>query len=278
MKKIIAAFDGLKFSTGAMDYAIYLTKHFNAHLVGIFLDDVTYTSYGYAQLIKDAGEHQTMRVLDKADKEKRDTALHVFTTNCEEAGLNFTIHRDKNIAITELLHESIYADLLIVDSHETFTHVKEPLPSPFIRDLLTDVECPVLLVPRKFEIQEKIIFLYDGDPSSVYAVKMFSYLMAPFKYLPVEVLSIRPPEQSLHLPDNGLMKEFLKRHFPKAEYTVLNGNAEEKIVSYLLSQKQKAIVALGAYRRGKISRWFKPSMADVLMKNVQMPLFVAHNK
>lgn len=42
MKKIIAAFDGLKYSESTRDYAIYLTKQTNTHLIGIFMDDPTY--------------------------------------------------------------------------------------------------------------------------------------------------------------------------------------------------------------------------------------------
>ena len=36
MKKIIAAFDGLKFSKSTRDYAIQIAKENNAHLVGVF--------------------------------------------------------------------------------------------------------------------------------------------------------------------------------------------------------------------------------------------------
>lgn len=33
-----------------------------------------------------------------------------------------------------------------------------------------------------------------------------------------------------------------------------------------------------SYRRSEISRWFKTSMADILMKELDAPLFIAHNK
>jgi hypothetical protein len=120
--------------------------------------------------------------------------------------------------------------------------------------------------------------LYDGDPSSVFAIKMFCYDLAALSHLPAKVLSVKPLEQTLHLPDNHLMKEFMKRHLPKAEYVVLKGDAENTITSYLQQQTEETLVVLGAYQRGRVSRWFKPSMADVLMKNTNLPLFIAHNK
>jgi len=79
------------------------------------------------------------------------------------------------------------------------------------------------------------------------------------------------------LPDNKLMKEFMHRHFPKATYTVLKGDAEDEISTYLKMQKENALVVLGAYQRDMVSRFFKRSLADCLIENVNLPLFIAHN-
>jgi nucleotide-binding universal stress UspA family protein len=276
MKKIIAAFDGLKLSTGTMDYAIHIAKSYNAHLVGIFLDDYTYSGYGYGELLARAEEKNIMQLLDEADRLKRKAAADRFTTQCREAAINFSVHHDRKIAMKELLHESIYADLLIIDRKESFGNGEELQPTGFIHDLLADVHCPVLLVPGKFIPPVKNIILYDGSPSSVYAIKAFDYVMQPFKHLETEVVSVKATASSLHVPDNTLMKEFMKRHFPKAVFTVLKGSAEETIVTFLLQQKEEVMVILGAYQRNRVSRWFKPSMADMLVQQTKLPLFVAH--
>ena len=55
MKKIIAAFDGLKFSRSTRDYAITLAKMHKAHLVGVFLEDFTYTGYKIYDLVHAKG-------------------------------------------------------------------------------------------------------------------------------------------------------------------------------------------------------------------------------
>ena len=81
----------------------------------------------------------------------------------------------------------------------------------------------------------------------------------------------------MHLPDNKLMKEFMKRHYPKTKYTVMKGWAEDEIVKHLKQTSENAPVVMGAYRRGTVSRWFRESMADALMKEVKLPLFIAHN-
>jgi nucleotide-binding universal stress UspA family protein len=279
MEKIIAAFDGLQYSESTRDYAINLAKQSDTHLVGVFLDDPSYTSYKIYDLVTQEGVNEKkLNKFEERDNATRAAASVNFEKACQETGLEYTVHHDHNIAILDLKHESIYCDLLIIDSKETLTHYHEHLPTRFIRDLLTDAQCPVVLVPRKYKPIEKIILLYDGEPSSVHAVKMFSYLLPHLKQLETEVISVNPINASMHLPDNTLMKEFMKRHYPNAKYTIIKGWAEDEIVKHLKEANENSMVVLGAYRRGTVSRLFRESMADKLMKEVKLPLFIAHNK
>jgi hypothetical protein len=279
MEKILAAFDGLQYSNSTKEYAIYLAKQTATHLVGVFMDDLTYTSYKIYELVTKQGvSEEKLNQYRLKDKAIRDKAAHDFSTACQEAGIEYVVHHDRNIAIQDLKHESIYADLLIIDAKETLTHYPEKQPTRFIRDLLADAQCPVLLVPQKFKPVEKIILLFDGEPSSVHAIKMFSYLLPQLTQLETEVISVNPVNTTLNMPDNKLMKEFMKRHYPKAKYKVMKGLAEEEIVKYLKLQQGHVMVVLGAYRRGTISRLFRESMADTLMQKVKLPLFIAHNK
>src|SRR6516164_9528913 len=112
MKKIIAAFDSLKFSQSTVEYAIYITRQLNAHLVGVFLDDFTRHSYKIYDLMHAEGglPESTMRRLDDEDKDLREASASRFRHICHEAGIEFSIHHDRNIAIHELLEESNFAD------------------------------------------------------------------------------------------------------------------------------------------------------------------------
>lgn len=279
MIKFAVAIDGLKYSESAVQYAAFLSNEAQAHLVGIFLDDFSYHTYRISDLVKDKETvDEKLAVFENKDKTIREQAVHNFEEVCRRFHLNFSVHHDRNIAITELLHESIYTDLLILDSKETLTNYSENIPTRFIRDLLSEVQCPVIIVPQTYAPVEKIFLLYDGAPSSVHAIKMFSYLFPSLKGISIEVITVNAPTESLHVPDIKLMKEFMKRHFPDAAYKVMQGNPEKEILHYLKEQKQNGMVVLGAYDRGMVSRWFKHSMADVLMKELKFPLFIAHNK
>jgi nucleotide-binding universal stress UspA family protein len=154
--------------------------------------------------------------------------------------------------------------------------LKEEIPTRFIKNLLPEIQCPVLIVPRHFQPVAAIKVLYNGEPSSVFAVKSFSYLLEPFKNLDIEVISVKAEEDSEHLPDGRLIKEFAKRHFPKVQYVVLRGNAEDELIHYLKRKSGSHIIVLGAYQRSKISRLFRPSMADLIMEHIKQPVFIAH--
>ncbi len=280
MKTFLAVFDGFRMSKSTLDYAIHLTRATGAKLVGVFLDEFFYRSYNVTTVIKTYGDYNSsIKILDEKDKKRRDEAAVLFQKTCEKNKIAYSIHRDNRVALQELKHESMFADLIIINERETFSRYKEKLPTRFMKDILGDIQCPVLVVPDRFKMIDKIVLLYDGGPSSLYAIKMFSYLFGPHLQFPVEVFSVKNKfKDTLQLPENKLMREFIKSHFPKASFNIKKGNAEEQISGYLRNHKENELVVLGAYRRSEMSRWFKTSMADILIKELDTPLFIAHNK
>ena len=278
MKKIIAAFDGFKYSTSTEKYAIFLSKITGALLAGIFLEDFTYRNYRLFDMVGSEGvPEEKVKELIAADKALRNNSVKKFEQACESAAINYSVHRDKSIALQELLKETIYGDLLLINKSESLTHFEELIPTHFIKSLLADVQCPVLLLPPEFKQPEKIVILYDGSPSSVYAARMFSYMMPQLKNLPLSIISVEANTEVRSLHEPKLMKEFVECHYPEAKIKLLKGDPESEIVAYLEKQTG-AFVILGAYKRSLVSRWLKNSMADILMEEIDLPLFIAHYK
>lgn len=278
MKKFIAAIDGLRFSESTARYATRLANLSNAHLTGVLLDDWTRHSYKIYELVNnDATIEERREELDKEDVKTRQESAAKFQQYCAEVDIEYNLHRDRNFAIQEILHESIYADLLFIDGKETFMAYEENQPTKFLRTMLANVECPVFVAPPQYEPIRKVILLYDGEPSSVYAVRMFSYLLPSLKSQEIEVVTVQDDEDQLSLPDKRLMTEFMDRHFANASYKVFKGFPESVIPDLLKHEKPGTLVVLGAYRRGMVSRWFRPSMADILLEHLRLPFFIAHN-
>lgn len=278
MKKITAAFDGLKFSESTLQYAIDIARDTESLLVGVFLDDFTYHSYKLTDMVGEEGVSAVkVKSLIEKDTETRRKAVLAFEDTCTDAQIKHVVHHDKSIALQELIKETVYSDLLIIGAKETLTHFDEELPTQFIRDLLAEVQCPVLLVPASYQKIESIVLLYDGDPSSVYAAKMLSYMLPELKSLPTEIVSVKVDQTQNTFPQEHLINEFISCHYPEAKFNLLEGMPEREIIEYL-EERQNTLVVLGSYRRSMVSRWFKPSMADLIIKKTGLPLFSAHYK
>ena len=279
MKKISVAFDSLKFSEGTMKYAIELAAASNALLSGVFLDDFLYHSYTAFDMMESMGiQGGDIGQLQRQDKEIRQHSIAAFDSACISQQLNYVIHHDKSFAIEELLKESIYSDLLVIGAGETFKHYKEAVPSAFIRSLLSGTQCPVLVVPDNYQVTERIILLYDGKPSSVFAIKMFNYMMPWMRGVKTEVITVKDPKDRPEFTDDPLIREFIKCHYPNAIYTLLKGDPEEQIPAYLKTTAPQSLIVMGAYERSQVSRWFKASMADILINELAAPVFIAHQK
>ena len=277
MNKIIAAFDSLRFSESTLAYSIYLAKRYNAHIVGVFLQESTRVGYAvYATLVENAVPGKTIfDEIAQADKMATEKAVTQFEESCKEAKVTYSIHRDKKSAFEELIHETIFADLLVIDAWETFSYIETGLPGWFIKNVLHHVHCPVLVVPKKFILIDKLVLLYDGSPSSVHAIRMFNYIWPEMNQLETKLVSAKEDAYSMHLPDNKLLKEWMKRHFPKVTYQVIEGYGKE-IIALLKAEDPGILVVAGAYHRSNLSMWFHKSLADLLIKDVKSPVFIAH--
>jgi len=279
MKNFIAVFDGYQLNKSTLEYALLITKKCNGHLTGVFLDAFFYHNYNLSRVLKTVSDPETvMKELNEREQLQRDESVYEFQSACELEGISYSIHRDTSVALFELQYESMFADLIIINEQEKFSRSEDQQTQGFIKELLADVQCPVLVVPDHFKEFEQIVLLYDGSPSSLYAIKMFSYLFDDWNTFPVEVLSVNESTNELALiPGNVMMKDFIDMHFSRSSFNLLNGKAEEEILAYLTQTSKNKLVVLGAYRRSQFSRWFKHSLADMLMKELDLPLFIAHH-
>lgn len=277
MKTFLAVFDGYQLNESTLEYALMLTKRANGHLVGVFLDSFFYHNYNLSRVLNTASDPDaTLKELNEKEQLQRDESVYRFQTVCERTGISYSIHRDTSVALLELQHESMFADLIIVSEREKFTRTEQQHPSDFIKELLADVQCPVLVVPKHFRPFKQVVLLYDGSPSSLFAIKMFSYIFDHLTF-PVEVLCVNESKNDLAtIPGHLLIRDFIDLHFSSSIFNLLNGKAEEKILAYLAETNADKLIVLGAYRRSRFSRWFKPSLADSLMKELELPLFIAH--
>jgi hypothetical protein len=245
MEKLLLAQDAQCLKINAIDFACYVARLTRSRLTGVFLEDV-----------------QSERTVSVREA-------------CVCRGVNSKIHRDRGVPTTEILEESRFADLIVVDPEISFTPGNESLPGHFVHEVMSRAECPVMIAPYDFDNIENIYFAYNSTPSSMFAIKQFTYLFPELAKRKVEVLNVQSGGEG-KLEEAFKMKEWMKEHYDEVEYVLLKGDPADQLFAYLLERKN-GVVVMGAYGRGMLSRFFKPSHARLIIKTVNMPIFIAHH-
>ena len=184
MEKILLAIDAINPDKNALEFACYLGRLTKSKVTGIFLENlaaeerlVLKQMHGmtYVDWVVDekSDDH-------KAKMELIEKNILSFKESCINGGVSYSLHRDSGVPVRELIEESRFADVMVVDAETSFNKRYEGTPTEFIRGILRKTECPVIIAPESFKAIDEINFTYNGSSSSVFAIKMFSYLFPEF--------------------------------------------------------------------------------------------------
>lgn len=158
---------------------------------------------------------------------------------------------------------------MIVDAETSFNEKFEGTPTVFVKDVLKDTECPVIIAPESFEGIDEIVFAYDRDKSSVFAIKQFTYLFPELGEKRTIILQV-DKEGFWADEDKYNFKEWLQDHYNTIGFETLKGGAQDRLFDYLF-KKKNVFVVMGAYGRGsailcwKIIDWWRPILLTFLM-------------
>ncbi|MBX7107868.1 MAG: universal stress protein [Chitinophagales bacterium] len=276
MKKILAVFDGVNYAEQTASFGIELANNTDSLLVGVFLHDLSYSRFVYAYAWDIPTQYYYgFQEIEKEDNTKINENIKIFKSQCEAGGIKHKIHLDSGVPLHELLKESAFTDLLLIDNKTSFMRIGDRSPSLFLKDLLAESKCPVLIIPDKKPDINKVVIAYDGSDSSVFAMKMFSYLFPQLDNLPTQIVTVNH-SSSNHIPQNRDVKDLANQHFRNLTFTVLNGEPEEELKQFLKNAGDDVLVVLGAYGRSALSRMFHSSISNKILTEVKVPLFIAH--
>jgi hypothetical protein len=273
MKKVMIAFDGFHFSDSAFRFASALNEKNQILLTGVFLPQISYANiWTYADGM---GTPLFVPALEKSETETIEKNIHHFEELCVRNQIEFRVRRDFNdLALPELKRESRFADLTLIGSHYFYTNMGAGDPNTYLRDALHDVECPAIVVPEKFAIPNSNILAYDGSASSVFAIKQFIYTLPELSENKTLLVYISKDEEP-QIPDEPFIEELLARHFKDLTVTKLNIDAKNYFSTWM-ADKKTSILVCGSYGRSSFSNIVKKSFVAEVIKDHQLPVFVAH--
>jgi len=276
MDKILLLINARKPNLFSIDFACQITNLAQTKLTGLFIENLYFEYIPVGGLESPSYFATLSRPSNATVTADTDQSVRLFKEQCLRKGIKPEILIDQGEPIQEVIYESRFADMLIVDPDISFYDRDEPLPSHFVKEILSKSECPVLLAPEKFEDFEEIVFCYDGSASSVFAIKQFTYLLPQFHDKKVMLLEVNRSGNEEFNESHRRMMDWLRDHFHSVYYYSLKGDANDELFTYFF-MKEKKLVVMGAYGRSLLSNFFRKSSADLIIRMVDLPVFITHH-
>ena len=270
MKKVLLVCDGSNFSAGAFKMATYLQSLQPMLLTGVFLgaDVFRYVYLDADYVAADiAGELQD-------EQEEIAKSREYFSAQCEKNGIEYRVHEDVSFhTLEDLKKEMRFADLCIIGSELFYKNFDDQQPNTYLTEALHHAECPVFLVPEKFEAISGNILAYDGSEESVYAIKQFANLLP--ELCSNETLLVYATDDNKDIPDLPYMEELAARHFTNLSIYKLDIDSKKYFTTWL-SGRENSILVTGSYGRSEISNLFRRSFVTKAIEAHHLPIFLAH--
>ena len=279
MEKILVVLDATQPNTQALDFACYLATATNSKVTGIFSgapeDEEKLIS---RELVYDKSQSALQyddgarEYLKRTEFIKNNIAF--FNEACERRSTKHAVHLTAGDPAKEIVRESRYADIVIMEADMSFKKNFEGSPSAVVKDVLKDVECPVVIAPENFEGIEEIVFTYDGSKSSMFAIKQFCYLFPKLDDKKVTLLQV-DDKNLCSAEERERLKEWLSSHYSSIGFETLRGDSKTELLASLLN-KNNTFIVMGAYGRNTLSQFFQASHASLLIKTLNRAIFIAH--
>jgi hypothetical protein len=180
MKKLLVVLNGTLTSHHVVGTAINFANTTSSFLHAVFVNyalDLAEIQLSFSNDLSLTRNNLTGKTIAEENAELLESNMQLFKDECQTAKIDFYIEPDDEISLGRLMEQSAFSDFLLANANEN-------LHQYHIADLLVDAHCPVYLVSKEVENIENIILTYDGGFSSMYAIKMYTYLFPELKNLP----------------------------------------------------------------------------------------------
>jgi hypothetical protein len=232
MEKILFALDATKLDNNTLEFSCYLSLLTQSKLYGVFLENIVAEEKPVLKHVHGVS-YVDWVVDEKSEKHKAKMELiekniSLFEATCTEKGISYDVHRDDYVPASELIEESRFADVLVVDAETSFKKHDEETPTAFLTEILKKSECPVIIAPEKFEAVDEIIFTYNTSPSSVFAIKQFTYLFPQLSNKKVTIIQVNE-EGKWKAAEKYKFQEWLKQHYTNLNFTAIMGKGDTEL-------------------------------------------------
>lgn len=268
MEKILVALNAGDINSQSVEFGCYLAELTHSAIAAVLLSDNTVSVNHPAPV---SGLQPEFSFSERQDE----FALNAgeLYKQCAQKGIRCSIHANNDDPLSELINESRFADVIVIDAALT-TSAFDGRPSRFVNRLLKDADCPVIIAPENFQPVSEIVFTYNDSRSAIYAIKQFTYLFPALTDMKATVLYINDSGKWNDAQKNKL-QTWMQNHYSVIGYETLSGNVDDRMFEYLRSRRNIFLV-MGGYGRSSLSRILDDSTTELMVRLLSCPVFIAH--
>jgi nucleotide-binding universal stress UspA family protein len=272
MNRVVLVLDARTPSSQLIDFGCQTAVGADALLVGMFVENI------YSESLVAQSSREDYLLSDKVKRRflvsDTDHSVRLFRHQCNKNNVWSEIIVTQGEPIQEILFNSNFSDLLVIDPSIDFYNDDEEFPSHLARRVLSASPSPVILAPQVNEEIREIVFCYDGSASSIFAIKQFTSLFRSYSGKKATLLQIKKQKDKKGDDSHSQMLEWLHLHYETVSHEV---HVEDSTGLYdYFFRKRNCMAVMGAYGRNSLSKFFRKSTADPLIRDIDIPIFIAH--
>ena len=277
MKSILIAIDDSESSKSALNIGLEVAKITGAKVKGLYIEDISRllewqpvelmgAAVGAVSAIPTSRPTVEQVEVEKGFIKESESLHKLFKDKCKSYSVD-GIFLTKRGNVDELIYEfAKTVDLVIIGRRGKTYPENSSEPGPRTENLLRNTTRPVLVVPPKAQLNNKILIAYDGGKTAQRAL-MAGAVFASLQKSEVKVVSIADDIDTAEKPLNEA-KEFLSAYNLNATYVI---DFEKKKPWKAIMDQAKiwksGLIVLGAFGENKLLELiFGSTTREVLMQ------------
>ena len=277
-KTIMVGTDGSAGAEAAIQYAVWLARQLQAHLIVIHVTDIRILE---GPLLADvagavgAQPYPAMLAQVKEFQSSRATEiLEAATESCQKQNVPCeTVHETGSLVHTMLECEQ-RADLVVLGQRGEHAQWHRDMLGSLVERMVRGSTKPCLVVPEKYRVPQKILIAHDGSVESTKALKLGLNLATTLKTGVTLVTACQSEQADMSAQILQDAHELALARDIKPRAQLVHDNAENAILHEATAAEADLIV-MGAYGRTRIREWILGSTTSHVLRKATVPVLLA---
>ena len=276
LKTILVPIDGSDTSLVAVDYAIELSRIFNAELVGVSIIDVKRLAGPFMRdlgtsiggMVPYADFQQKIR---KILEDIAIAALDEFEGKCKSANVSFIREISEGIVSKEIVKAAERCDMISMGMAGEHALWRDALLGSNLESVARQTHKPIMVSPEKFKKISKMLVAYDGSSFSSQALTTGAAI-AEKAGIPLTVIHVSDDKERSEKVLSQAVESL--NDYDVTYDTIIEGGEPAEAIVDTCKKGNFNLMVMGAYGHSRLRELVLGSSTVQIMRKVNCPLLL----